>query len=168
MSRYEYGRNCCNCNNAKYIPCCCERCIPWMDTIQLQLIGEDKQEILKGETVKFNHVEKTDNKGIYYDKDTGKIHFIKSGIYHVSWWVATDGVYGGTDTFVGFGLKLSNGKNYKTYNGYGSCQLTGEAIITVIPYRREKLTMELKNITNSNSTLSMVPIKGGLIIWKVD
>lgn len=96
--------------------------------------------------------------------DNGRIIVTQTGIYEIVWWVATESVQMGQDTYVAFGVAVNGSVGGKgmSANAYGQVSGGGLMHIYASPYAPAYL--QLINITDAQIAYGQVPLKAGLAI----
>lgn len=167
---YSRGCHCSECCR-KRRTCNCERGKIYnravLKGLQLQLQSNTMQTITNGANVIFNTEISRQSPYITYNNITGLVTIRKSGVYHIEWWTATEGILAGTDTGVTFSIITSAGHNIKASSPITVGQIVGNALIEIFASYDVPVTLRLVNQTNGTVGLAQTQVKANLIVSNI-
>lgn len=136
--------------------------------IQLQLQNPATNTIAPGAAVLFDTTITEQTVSITYNSNSGTVTIHESGIYYIDWWVAADGIQGGTDLFPTFAIITSAANNVRASGPNVTGQIKGNALIRVTVRPGVPVTLQLVNGTNATIAFcTYTPIKANIAIFKV-
>jgi hypothetical protein len=135
--------------------------------IEVQLQG-GATSVASGAPVIFDTMKTNQTSFIAYNAVTGTITITQSGLYHINWWVGTDGILGGTDVFITFNIVTSQGDSVKASAPVVTGQIVGNGLIQITASTLTPVTMQLVNATDGSIDFASTPIKANLTIVAVN
>jgi len=133
--------------------------------IEVQLQGEATT-VASRSSVVFDTLIANQAQFIAYNAITGTVTITQSGLYHINWWVATDGIAGGRDVFIAFSIITSAGDNIKASSPNGTDQISGNALIAITASPINPVTLQLVNATDGTIAYASIPIKASFSIYR--
>ncbi|SDN35192.1 hypothetical protein SAMN04488502_1211, partial [Dendrosporobacter quercicolus] len=132
--------------------------------VQVQLQDPAVISVAAGTNVLFDTTVSNQSTAISYDPLTGALAITESGIYYIAWWVAADGIQGGTAIVPTFAITSSAGDNIQASSPIISGQLSGNALLAITAAPGSPVTLQLINATDSLIGYGMTPVKADLTI----
>lgn len=132
--------------------------------IQVQLQDQEIFALDAGKPVIFDTIINELSPFISYNNITGEITISQTGVFYINWWVAINGLGGGSDTVSTLAITTSACDNIQASTFTQKGKISGNALISV---NASPVISQLVNATDYTIDFGLTPIRANLRIVNV-